>query len=106
MTEVIQKENDDLSSINLNDKLTLYNTNKSIKPKVIKNEKTLAEENNIGYLRIPVTDGNLPNDDMTNYFINFVNNQPENTWLHFHCKAGVGRTTTFMIMYDCKESVL
>ena len=41
------------------------------------------------------------------YFIDFVNNQPENTWLHFHCKAGIGRTTTFMIMYDivknCKE---
>jgi protein-tyrosine phosphatase len=104
LTEVIQKENDDLSSINLNNKLTLYNTNKSIKPKVIKNEKTLAEENNIGYLRIPVTDGNLPNDDMTNYFINFVNNQPENTWLHFHCKAGVGRTTTFMIMYDIMKN--
>lgn len=104
LTEVIQKENDDLSSINLNNKLTLYNTNKSIKPKVIKNEKTLAEDNNIGYLRIPVTDGNLPNDDMTNYFINFVNNQPENTWLHFHCKAGVGRTTTFMIMYDIMKN--
>lgn len=44
LTEVIQKENDDLSSINLNNKLTLYNTNKSIKPKVIKNEKTLLKK--------------------------------------------------------------
>lgn len=37
---------------------------------------------------------------MVDYFINFVKNQPENTWLHFHCKARAGRTTTFMIMYD------
>ena len=35
---------------------------------------------------------------MVDYFIDFVENQPENTWLHFHCKAGAGRTTTFMIM--------
>ena len=54
----------------------------------------------ITYIRIPVTDGNLPNDNMVNYFIDFVKKQPENTWLHFHCKAGAGRTTTFMIMYD------
>ena len=37
---------------------------------------------------------------MVNYFMDIVKNNPENTWFHFHCKAGVGRTTTFMIMYD------
>ena len=32
--------------------------------------------------------------------IKFVENQPKGSWLHFHCKEGIGRTTTFMIMYD------
>lgn len=41
---------------------------------------------------------------MVVYFITFVNNQPENSWLHFHCKAGIGRTTTFMIMYDIMKN--
>lgn len=100
LDEVIYKENKDLSSIKLNEKFSLHNTNKCITPKNIKNECTLVESNNISYLRIPVTDGGLPNEDMVNYFIDFVKKQPENTWLHFHCKAGVGRTTTFMIMYD------
>ncbi|MBO0694928.1 MAG: protein tyrosine phosphatase, partial [Verrucomicrobia bacterium] len=24
----------------------------------------------------------------------------ENAWAHFHCEAGLGRTTTFMVLYD------
>ena len=79
----------------MNEPLTFYNKNKEIIPE---------KDNNISYLRIPVTDGGLPNEDMVNSFIAFVNKQPENTWLHFHCKAGVGRTTTFMIMYDIMKN--
>ena len=100
LDEVIQKENEDLGSIKLNTPLTLQNKNKIIIPKKVENEATLTKSNNISYVRIPVTDGGLPNDDMVNYFINLVKNTPKNTWFHFHCKAGIGRTTTFMIMYD------
>lgn len=100
LDEVIKKENKDLSSIKLNEPLTLYNNKKTIVPTSVKNEATLTESNNISYIRIPVTDGNLPSEDMVNYFIDVVNNAPENAWFHFHCKAGIGRTTTFMIMYD------
>lgn len=100
LNEVTEKENKDLSSIKLNKPLTLYNNKETIVPTSVKNEATLTESNNIYYIRIPVTDGNLPSEDMVDYFIDVVNNAPENAWFHFHCKAGIGRTTTFMIMYD------
>lgn len=100
LDEVIEKENSDLSSINLNKPLTLYNNKKIITPNLVQSESTLAYSNNISYIRIPVTDGNLPNEDMVNYFIDIIKSHSEDTWFHFHCKAGVGRTTTFMIMYD------
>lgn len=100
LNEVIEKENSDLSSIKLNEPLTLYNNKKTLVPTSVKNESTLSQSNNISYIKIPVTDGNLPSKDMVDYFIDVVNNTTENTWFHFHCKAGVGRTTTFMIMYD------
>lgn len=41
---------------------------------------------------------------MVNYFIDFVKNQPKDSWLHFHCKEGIGRTTTFLIMYDIMKN--
>ena len=37
---------------------------------------------------------------MVDYFIESIKSQPQNSWLHFHCKEGIGRTSTFMIMYD------
>ncbi len=102
--EIINKENEDLASIKLNEPLTFYKKNKEIIPEKVQNELDLTKDNNISYLRIPVTDGGLPNEDMVNYFITFVNKQPKNTWLHFHCKAGIGRTATFMIMYDIMKN--
>lgn len=98
--DILVMENKNLSSIELDKPLTFYNNNKTLIPLSLKNEGQLMKENNITYLRIPVTDGGLPSEDMIKYFLDFVNNMPKNSWLHFHCKAGVGRTTTFMIMYD------
>jgi hypothetical protein len=33
-------------------------------------------------------------------FIAFARNLPADTWLHFHCQAGKGRTTLFLVVYD------
>ena len=49
-------------------------------------------------------DGGIPTDDMVDYFIDIVKNQPKNSWFHFHCKEGIGRTSTFMIMYDMMKN--
>lgn len=45
---------------------------------------------------------NIPYIAKANSEIHIVEDTPNNTSLpiHFHCKAGIGRTTTFMIMYD------
>ncbi len=102
--EVINKENEDLSSIKIGEPLIFYNNNKEIIPKVVQNEEEVTKAKNLSYFRIPVTDGGLPNEDMVNRFVSFVSELPENTWLHFHCKAGIGRTTTFMIMYDIMKN--
>lgn len=104
LEQVIQTENENLNSIPLNKPVTLFNTQKEITPENVQNEASLTEDTDIRYLRIPVTDRKLPTEDMVVYFINFVNNQPKDSWLHFHCKAGIGRTTTFMTMYDIMKN--
>ena len=53
---------------------------------------------------MPVTDDQLPKENTINDFIKFVQNTPKDSYLHFYCKAGVGRTTTFMILYDIMKN--
>ncbi|HEY5525052.1 MAG TPA: GxGYxYP domain-containing protein, partial [Clostridium sp.] len=99
--QVLLDETSKLNSIKLNNPITFHNhADITIVPTNVKDENQLVTSESLSYIRIPVTDGKIPTDDMVDYFVELVKSQPENTWLHFHCKEGIGRTTLFMIMYD------
>ncbi|MEW9095869.1 MAG: GxGYxYP domain-containing protein [Clostridiaceae bacterium] len=99
--QVLLDEKKKLNSIKLNEPISFYNhPNITIIPTKVEDEDQLATSKSLSYVRIPVTDTKLPTDDMVDYFVEVVKSKPKNTWLHFHCKHGIGRTTTFMIMYD------
>lgn len=68
--------------------------------KSISTEEALCRKLGIGYERIAVTDQSGPEDRDVDQFISFVVSLPPDSWPHFHCKAGMGRTTCFMAMYD------
>lgn len=53
-----------------------------------------------GYKRFYVTDRRFPTPDVLDDFLLWVKQLPPDTWLHFHCRGGKGRTTTFMMLYD------
>ena len=71
-----------------------------LKVQSIQSEPELCKANGLEYVRIPVTDRERPADGEVDRFVRFVRTLPEGTWLHFHCKAGYGRTTAFLAMYD------
>jgi len=99
--QVLLDEYNKLKSIKLNEPIAFYNDpNETIVPVKVQNEEELVKSNGLSYNRITVRDGGIPTNDMVDYFIKSIKEQPQDSWLHFHCKAGVGRTTTFMIMYD------
>lgn len=99
--QVLSDEASKLKSIKLNKPITFYSKPKeTIVPTKVQNEEELVSDKDLKYNRIIVRDGGLPSDDRVDYFIEFIKTQSQNSWIHFHCKAGVGRTTTFMIMYD------
>ena len=70
------------------------------KVKEITTEREVVEGYGIRYIRLPVIDHNRPDNDAVDQFIELVKNLPSDKWLHFHCKAGKGRTTIFLALYD------
>ena len=67
---------------------------------VVQSEQALVEGAGASYVRLAVTDHLRPTDKQADHFIDLVRSLPEGTTLHVHCKGGMGRTTTFMVMYD------
>ena len=72
----------------------------TIIPRVVETERDLCEKLGIDYKRFAAADMQFPAPEVVDDFIIFVANLPQNAWLHFHCQAGHGRTTTFLVMYD------
>ena len=54
----------------------------------------------IRYVRFPATDMVFPSPYVVDDFLDFVEKLPPTAWLHFHCHAGHGRTTTFLVFYE------
>jgi protein-tyrosine phosphatase len=63
-------------------------------------EPELVEASHAASVRVTVTDHCRPLDNEVDRFIVAVRALPDNGWAHFHCEAGRGRTTTFMVLYD------
>ena len=68
--------------------------------KTARTEQDVVELQRLQYYRFPVTDHRRPKDKPVDAFVRWINNLPPDIWLHFHCSAGRGRTTTFLAMQD------
>ncbi|EKD70891.1 MAG: protein tyrosine phosphatase II superfamily protein [uncultured bacterium] len=63
-------------------------------------ERELVEKYQLNYHRFYVQDFHAPVPNEVDRFVNLMKDFPKNEVIYFHCRAGVGRTTTFMVMYD------
>ncbi|WP_282940328.1 hypothetical protein [Paenibacillus sp. RC67] len=68
--------------------------------KSVQTEEELVKSEGADYIRFFVTDHHRPLDKEVDRFIRYAIALPQGTWLHFHCRGGVGRTTSFMLIYD------
>lgn len=103
---LVEVQEDEQARLNATPNLVYYGKNRTIAENLEKpishalTEEQLVTSYGVEYFRIPVTDHIRPNDENVDRFIQFYKSLPPNAWLHFHCHAGHGRTTTFMVMYD------
>lgn len=72
----------------------------TVVPAELASEERVAEAAGFHYVHLFATDGQWPGPGVIDKFIEMLQGLPDNYWLHFHCLAGQGRTTTFMCLYD------
>ncbi|MBU3108225.1 fused DSP-PTPase phosphatase/NAD kinase-like protein [Clostridium gasigenes] len=103
-SDTLVAEKKDLDSIKIGSEVNISNKDgkviDTITAEKVFSEETLVKENNVFYERFAVRDGGIPTLEVTDDFVDFVKNKTPNSHLHFHCKAGQGRTTTFMSLYQ------
>ncbi|WP_179136138.1 hypothetical protein [Paenibacillus sp. 32352] len=75
-------------------------------PVRVVSEEALAQEEGLGYQRFFVTDHHRPSNEEVDRFIAWVQQLPKGMWLHFHCRGGVGRASTFFCMYDMMKNAV
>jgi protein-tyrosine phosphatase len=66
----------------------------------VQTEAALVRMAGAAYVRITVSDHARPTDVEVDRFLLAVRELPPEGWAHFHCRAGRGRTTTFLALYD------
>lgn len=66
----------------------------------VSSEETLVKKLRLHYHRLYVQDFHGPDAQQVDRFIEIVKQIKPDEWVYFHCRAGIGRTTTFMAMYD------
>jgi hypothetical protein len=67
-------------------------------------ESQAVENIGLSYVRIYVPDYHPPTPAQVDQFLGWIKKLPKDSWVHFHCAAGKGRTTTFMLMRDIIEN--
>lgn len=72
----------------------------TISVKTVSTEAQAVEKAGMNYFRIPVPDYHPPSPQQVDQFLTLIKKIPSDSWLHFHCAAGKGRTTLFMVMRD------
>ena len=79
---------------------TTHFKSKTFAPKNVLTERDAAESAGFQYVRFYALDRAFPSPKVVDEYLNFLAQIDDDAWLHFHCHAGHGRTTTFLAMYD------
>lgn len=76
----------------------------NIHPELVVSEEEEAKKYNLDYKKVNVGSTFISSDEAIDNVLTFYDNIPENTWLHFHCSHGKGRTSLMLVMLDTMKN--
>jgi hypothetical protein len=75
-----------------------------IRPDLVHTEAEEAKIYGLNYKNVVIGSKFTASDDKIEEIINFFDNLPDDTWLHFHCAHGSGRTSMLIVMLDVMKN--
>jgi predicted protein tyrosine phosphatase len=76
----------------------------TLSAQTVQSEEQLVGVQGGSYARVYATDHLRFTDSQTDQLVAFWQNRPADRWVHVHCAAGDGRTTTELVMFDMLEN--
>ncbi len=67
-------------------------------------EEEVVRALGMDYKRFTVRDHTRPSDEQVDEYVKLIRDLTSDEWIHAHCRAGKGRTTTFIAIYDMMKN--
>ncbi len=111
-SEIIETENSLLAGVRKERSISVHyikekinggvtqTSQQQVKIETVENPKAFWQRQGLQFRRFFVRDHRRPSPKEVDRFMAFIKSLPANSWIHFHCRAGRGRSSTFLIMYD------
>lgn len=78
----------------------LFTGSTDMNESLVKSEETMAHEYGFGYKNIKIHSKAKSPDAVIDDYVDFMDHLPPQTWVHFHCRMGKGRTSIMLVMFD------
>jgi predicted protein tyrosine phosphatase len=76
----------------------------SLPAQTVQSEEQLVHAQGAGYVRVNAADYVPFTDEQVDQLVAFWQNRSPDSWVHVHCNAGGGRTTTALVLFDMLEN--
>lgn len=82
----------------------LFTGSIDVRPELFIPEEVEAKKYGFKLVQFKIGSKFATTPEAVDQFVTFFDSLPPNTWVHFHCRGGKGRTTMMLVMYDIMKN--
>ena len=82
----------------------LYSGTLKAHPEWLRSEEAEAKAYGFDYISVPIGSRYVSSAKNVDRFVTIIDSLPPETWVHFHCERGNGRTSLALVMFDIMKN--